>query len=473
MRLSQKMEGSRVISFMRNVLMSDWFMYAQLIIAAVFIVLQKDKDYTMIAYGDLVLAIIISLILIICDDFMTILLPFMLISCMSIKCYDSFNVFIKYIYFAPVLAFALIFHFVVYRRKFEWGKTWPGAVAVTLAVTLGGVGIISAPEYFSPTALFYTITLGIGMLLAYFLINTYVQPSEKYRFRYRFSFIMTLVGLFCVFMVLHHYSIHFARFLEKLSPLDFQWRNNLSTLLLLTIPFTFFLSSTKYYFLFLGFLQYGAILLTSSRGGFLCGTIETMLCLIVLIYCDARNRKKTLIIIASVVFVMLTFFLRFIFEYFEPVLQRIAEGDEIREQLIARAIEDFKSNIVFGRGLGYNGNTDVHAAPKFAITWYHSAPFQIIGSFGLFGVAAYLFQFYNRMKVIFKKITQFNLTLFVAYAGLFLMSLVNPGEFCPFPYGIMATAFFIICDKSNSVESVKVDNGDDSLADYDKKVKIL
>ena len=135
--------------------------------------------------------------------------------------------------------------------------------------------------------------------------------------------------------------------------------------------------------------------------------------------------------------------------FFEPVLTRLAGGDDIREGLIHRALEDFKSNVLFGRGLGYNGNTDVHNPAKFAICWYHSSPFQVIGSFGLVGVAAFAFQLYNRMKVIWEKITVFNLTLFVSYAGLFMMSLVNPGEFCPIPYGMVATLLFIICDKNN------------------------
>ena len=73
----------------------------------------------------------------------------------------------------------------------------------------------------------------------------------------------------------------------------------------------------------------------------------------------------------------------------------------------------------------------------------------MLGSFGLVGVAAFLFQLYNRMKVVWDRVTVFNLTLFVSYAGLFMMSLVNPGEFCPIPYGMIATLLFIICDKNN------------------------
>lgn len=95
------------------------------------------------------------------------------------------------------------------------------------------------------------------------------------------------------------------------------------------------------------------------------------------------------------------------------------------------------------------GNTDVHDPAKFALCWYHSAPFQVIGSFGIAGIIAFSYQLYNRMRVLFRRITIFNLTLFVSYTGLFLMSLVNPGEFSPIPYGMIATLFFVMCDKNN------------------------
>ena len=100
------------------------------------------------------------------------------------------------------------------------------------------------------------------------------------------------------------------------------------------------------------------------------------------------------------------------------------------------------------------GNTDVHDPAKFALCWYHSAPFQVIGSFGIAGILAFSYQLYNRMRVLFERITLFNLTLFVAYAGLFMMSLVNPGEFSPIPYGMIATLFFVLCDKNNKYEAL-------------------
>lgn len=448
-RLSEKMEQNKGIEKLRAFLCSKTFMAIQCVIAAVFVIWKGKGNIMPLVYGNIVLGAILCFILVICDDLIGTLMPFLLVSCLSIKCYNSFDIYIRLLPLAPVIAAVLIFHFVVYRKKLDMGKTWPGAAAVAIAVTLGGLGKITAREYFSGTALFYTFGLGIGMFLLYMLMNTHYHASDKYVLRLRFSFIMMLTGLFVVFMIGHHYLIYWTNFMAKLSPLNFQWRNNASTLLMLSMPFAFYLSIHKYPFFFVGGLQYLAILFTGSRGGALGGTVECALCLIVLVYCDKKNRKKTLITIATLVTVAFSVFIMPLMRFFEPVLTRLAGGDDIREGLIRRALEDFNSNVLFGRGLGYNGNTDVHNPAKFAICWYHSSPFQVIGSFGLVGVAAFAFQLYNRMKVIWEKITVFNLTLFVSYAGLFMMSLVNPGEFCPIPYGMVATLLFIICDKNN------------------------
>ena len=146
-------------------------MIIQCVIAAVFVSFSSKDDFTSIVYGDILFATVCSFALIVCEDIIATLMPFLLISAMSIKCYDSFDVFIKFVWFAPVLALAIIFHFVVYHKKFELGAIWKGTLFVGIAVTLGGLGKITVPEYFSGTALFYTTGLGLGMFAIYMLLN--------------------------------------------------------------------------------------------------------------------------------------------------------------------------------------------------------------------------------------------------------------------------------------------------------------
>ncbi|MBR3589305.1 MAG: O-antigen ligase family protein [Clostridia bacterium] len=447
------MENSTAIQKMRTAMTSEVFMIIQCVIAAVFVSFSSKDDFTSIVYGDILFATVCSFALIVCEDIIATLMPFLLISAMSIKCYDSFDVFIKFVWFAPVLALAIIFHFVVYHKKFELGAIWKGTLFVGIAVTLGGLGKITVPEYFSGTALFYTTGLGLGMFAIYMLLNAQYTYGEKYDMRKKFSLIMTMVGLFCVYMIVNFYIANWSTFVKSGSTLAFQWRNNVSTILMLTFPFGFFLSSKKYPFIIAGFLQYIGIMLTGSRGGTLFGTIELGICLLVFLLADKPNRKKNLIVI-GILWAIVLALAQPVIRFLLPVIKRFATENSVRLGLFSRAIEDFKSNPLFGRGLGYMGNTDVHDPAKFALCWYHSAPFQVIGSFGIAGILAFSYQLYNRMRVLFERITLFNLTLFVAYAGLFMMSLVNPGEFSPIPYGMIATLFFVLCDKNNKYEAL-------------------
>ena len=48
--------------------------------------------------------------------------------------------------------------------------------------------------------------------------------------------------------------------------------------------------------------------------------------------------------------------------------------------------------------------------------------------------------------------------LFLCYGGLLLMSQTNPGEFCPFPYEMLAVMIFVIIEtrKEKGADSEKI-----------------
>ena len=210
---------------------------------------------------------------------------------------------------------------------------------------------------------------------------------------------------------------------------------------------------------FLGLIEYAAILLSGSRGGAMFGTIEFALCIIVLVYTDKRNRAKNLAVITTLT-IIACMLARTVIRFFDPTIQRFLNGDSIRSNLIQRALGDFKSNVVFGRGLGYSGNNDVYDGKSMSINWYHSSPFQIIGSFGIVGIIAFVYQFLARCRLLLSNVTHFNLTLFISFIGLTMMSTVNPGEFCPIPYAFLVTMFFVVCEKCNA--ATKRENGNET-----------
>jgi hypothetical protein len=78
---------------------------------------------------------------------------------------------------------------------------------------------------------------------------------------------------------------------------------------------------------------------------------------------------------------------------------------------------------------------------------------QIFASMGLVGFFAYLLQILLRSTLIFRrKKGPVRSTLGLSYIGLFLMSQLNPGEFCPFPYAVMAIAVFVMLEQLEETE---------------------
>ena len=72
---------------------------------------------------------------------------------------------------------------------------------------------------------------------------------------------------------------------------------------------------------------------------------------------------------------------------------------------------------------------------------------------GLVGFFAYLLQILLRSTLIFRrKKGPVRSTLGLSYIGLFLMSQLNPGEFCPFPYAVMAIAVFVMLEQLEETE---------------------
>lgn len=407
--------------------------------------------------GLLVFIGISAFTLFVCDETIASTLPFMLICCFMLKCFDSFGTYIKIVWLAPICAAAVILHFVIYRKPIKSGSTIWSLIGITISVTLGGLGSISAKEYFSLTSIYYVLGLGIGMLIVYLVAYSYFD-SEKIDIHRTFAYIMYLVCIFACLMVILHYVVNINKVIETRSILEPQWRNNISTIIMLTMPFAFYLSIKQPHCFAAALITMPCLVLTSSRGGLLFGGVEYVLCCIYILYADKAHRKRNLLIF-SACGLALIMYAGDIITFISKTISRFDAttiNSDPRTAFIRRAVEDFKNCPVFGRGIGYMGNRDIYASRQFAANWYHSAPFQVIGSFGLVGIAAFTYQFYRRTQIFWTRITYFTLAVYISYIGIFLMSLVNPGEFCPIPYELALVMMFAIIEKKCPANTEKV-----------------
>ncbi len=404
-------------------------------------------------YGLVVFAGIICLILILCEDLLATTLPFLLLAMTLIKCYDSYSTFIGYIWLAIPVVGSLLFHFIFYRTKIKVGKCIWAMLAVSVATTIGGLGFLPLENYISLVGFYYIFGCGFGMTLVYILLSTYIKAHDDYSLSDKLTQIMIVAGLFGVFMIVSYYLKNIETVIDTHSIIYMQWRNNLSTFFMFSMPFAFYRSMKNPYYALIGFLFYGCILLTGSRGGLLFGGTELFICITLLFSIDKRHRVPYLAIIFSILMVVFIYF-QDLYSFFGHTFDRLVMGlrgndKEVRLGLFARAFYDFKSNPIFGTGLTYFGNRDVFHNAKFALCWYHCEPLQIIASFGLVGVVAYVYQALTRLYIMLKRTTVFNVAVLVSYIGVEMMSLVNPGVFCPVPYLFLVTMFVVIVEKCN------------------------
>ena len=433
------------------------FLESNYSIAAQFIAACVVTTFDLEVAGVIIFGLFLSLIFFVCDDLFHTFLPFMLVGMTVIKCYDSFNTFIVIAPLAAVPVIAAVYYFVKHKRRFKIGNSFWGIIIFSVAVTLGGVGIISARAYFSLTSVYYTLGLGFGMAVIYLIMNSWFDNDDKNTLGKRFANAMTLVAAFASFMVFEHYLENIQQVIANPGIIPFQWRNNISTFLMFALPFPFYLSREKWGSIFVGLLGYGALLLAGSRGGMLFGTVELLVCIAVVLFMDKAHRKHNLAVVGAMLVVVLCFSKQ-LFEFCYYTIQRIFDYDEnkIRLGLFERAIEDFKSNPITGSGLANWENRDIHPSARFALCWYHSSPFQVIGSFGIVGVVCYLARLAIRVKIIFSRFNFFTAVMACSFLGIMMMSLVNPGEFCPIPYELIITLIFIILEKTPDKDAVKL-----------------
>jgi len=432
---------SSVFEKIRTFMNSDIYTITLFVLASLAVVFKLE------VLGTMIFANIIMFSVAICKNYLPAFQAVMLVICFAIRCKNSFDDFVKIWWLAIPMVLFVVMHFVFYSAHLKKGACTWGIVATSVAVTLGGLGSISAKEYFSSNALFYVILLGFGMLIIYMFFSAELNFEKPEEIADKFTKTMMLVIFFLCVCIAEEYVDRIDEFLKNPGVLPFQWRNNASTMLMLAMPFPLYFSIKKFRFFAVGILAYVAIMFTGSRGGLLFGFIELTICIVVMFVINKKNRKKLLIVIVGCI-ILLLIISPFVLELLEYTLSRFVTVDEnkIRLGMFRRGIEDFLSSPVFGKGIGYMGNSDIHKNAKFTLCWYHCSPIQIMGSFGIVGILAYGYLLFVRIRIYIKNISFFNTVLLLSYVGLEMMSLVNPGIFSPFPYLFMATIYFVMME---------------------------
>ena len=409
--------------------------------------------------GAVAFALIASAELFLCSDLSIPALPFLLLSCIVLPCYDSFDLFIRYVWVLPIVIAALFFNLIVFREKMKVGRTFFGQVAVMIALMLGGTGYIARNDLLSPMSLFYVLSLGLGMVLVYLILKSRFARFNIYGIFGRIAPTMYLVGILCCVIILLYTvrdnpadPVFSDRVFRNLLLAEYLPSNNLSTLLMFAMPFPVWYALKQHPIHIVSCLVfYFAIIVSGSRAGILLGAVELILCFLFWMrYCGPIT-KKIGSFLGPILFLLGLISIHWFFTTYAQYA--FIAQNEVRVDAFNISVREFFDHPIFGIGLRNHALDEIYQPKKGALCWFHMYFPQIFASMGLVGFFAYLIQLLLRSTLIFRrKKGPVRSTLGMSYIGLFLMSQLNPGEFCPFPYALMAVGIFVMLEQLEETE---------------------
>ena len=220
------------------------------------------------------------------------------------------------------------------------------------------------------------------------------------------------------------------------------YRNFATSVLLTALPMPFYLSLRHRGHLATAAVLALALALTGSRSALLFGGILLTLLLRLL---GQFQDPMILVLLAAAAGIGILALGPALLEcvLHSRVGEDIQDSNSDRLQFLARAADDFLRHPVFGIGLCSTRNADVFTGVEGSMVFYHNSLAQVMGSMGLVGIVAYGRLLHDRIALLRQGSRDpFVRILTLSYLGMFLISLCNPGEFCPFPNAALMVMVF-------------------------------
>lgn len=350
------------------------------------------------------------------------------------------------------------------KQPFVFGKMFFPQIAVSIALMLGGVGVVSKENYIS--VLPNVIALGVGVLAVYLLFANFIKKDDNRDYAKYFAKVVMWIGFaVCIEMV-----VIIAR--SNLAPKDWAsaywdvgWgnRNNIATFLLFSAPMALYLTTRTRkplaYFL-MAFFQYFCLCMTLSRGGILCGMIALVFGIAFSIY-KAPNKKNQAIYFAvciAIVLVICAIGKDVIKGLVGSLIDRVDVGEDGdvssgRFDLYKEAWTVFKQHPFLGAGMGYDGYCSGMKNPEnINQYWFHSTLFQVLGCMGIVGIIAYVYYYIVRIGIAIKgmvKQQKFAFFVFVAWVGFEGYSMIDTGTMIPFPNMMLVAVMTFVLELSS------------------------
>ena len=232
-------------------------------------------------------------------------------------------------------------------------------------------------------------------------------------------------------------------------------------IMLISIPAAaYFAAHDRRHFASVVFM-YLMMLMTGSRSGLIFGTTMLLLCFAYVYHCNPERRavyrRVGLISLVPAVALLIALVPRLF-------ASRMVDGalispDDSRYTFFIQGLLDFVKNPLFGCGLGSMHNAPIFLGVEGSIVWYHNLIAQILGSMGLVGVVGYGWLFYDRVRLLWRKRSRTTMAFALSYFAMLLISMTNPGMFCPMPNALLMVAMFVVVERQPDTAAAPVKAG--------------
>ena len=361
-----------------------------------------------------------------------------------------------------VFALSVIFNIVAYKRKLQKGKLFYSLLGTFLAAIVGGIVYTTMTygffEYFKDVL--FMLVLTVSFVGGYLFLNSSVSIEDiGTDYKKYISKVILLVAVLTIAQMVTYYlrSDNIALAIsQKTLKLGWGNTNTLAAVLMITIPFTLYLSTCYRYgafFSVLAFLEYTAIWVTHSRGCILISSALLVLYLLYLII-KIKNANRYIIIanlalyiIAALIFI--TIYRDKFLELFGMIFQKGLD-DSGRFNLYNEAWGLFKKHFIFGTGYYYKTEQT-----RSFMYMFHSTVLQIAANLGIVGIIAFGYFYYHKYKILIKNLKcPMGMASLVAVVSIELYGIIDVTLVI---YYIAITMLILLIIAQKSIEIQKCD----------------
>lgn len=427
------------------------------------------------------------------EDFINIFLALMLFPVSLMKGHKiSDKFYFKFFSFAIIIFAAILIKIYlnhkIYNKKFKKGAFFYETVLISLCVMMGGLTTQTLESFKNYNALIYYISLGPLYIIAYLILLNNVNTTKKSQVdKFLKEFIYVGFTLSIIIIIGYIFAVNesfqknnlnltFFEILKDKQQLKMlimpsrgeltQWRNLAVQIVLLMTPAVYYKikrdKNLRSYII--GVFFCFSSMLSGSRNGLLFAFI-TLIFLTIVASKNIKEKLKQLLLVLILIFIFLL--VAYIFIYIsktkiDKIIFRINNIEkEARILLYKEAIIGFFSHPFFGLGILYSSGAH-YTQTSLGMYWFHSNIFQVIGSFGIFGIISYSILVIRRFKIFGKGKNNLSRAAVFLYIMMLFLGLFDIVGFSIFPANILILVFASFVEneiaRDNKIEKQYVDN---------------